>query len=212
MLKINFRTTIRNMKKNSVFTLSLLSFFVIALLPACNWQVDYSKYTTTLDSLITEVKLVSSYLDTINAEDLEEMKDSAEERLNYIQKNFVGDMRKDIGLAAGNYKIEVEYLEKTAELIEKSKEEAPITLEQLANLKKTLTENATEDAAGNKIDEEYVKKAIGRETEEAGKLIKAKEILSKDIKQAKERYMLQSPKIQYWVDSIPELKGPKEKK
>jgi uncharacterized protein YdiU (UPF0061 family) len=189
-----------------------MSLSAMALLPSCNWQTDYTPYIITVDSLIKEVQSVNSYLDSVSVSDISQMRDSTEMRLDYIQKNYVGEMRKDIGLAASNYKTTFKLIKNNLELVEKSKEEAPKTILQLTNLKKTMDEKATEDAVGNKIDEAYVKKAIGRETEEAGKLIKAKEILSKDLVKAKERYTLQSPKIQYWVDSIPELKAPKQTK
>ncbi|MFN0032558.1 MAG: hypothetical protein ACKVOR_10400 [Flavobacteriales bacterium] len=133
------------------------------------------------------------------------MRKTIEVHLDYIQKNFVGEMRADIGQHASRYKTTRKLLEQTSEEISRGMEETKYTLQQLANLKQALMEQATHDAQGNPMDETYVKKAIGRETEEAGKLIKSSKLLPENVTKAKRFFLEQSPKIQFWVDSIPAI-------
>ncbi len=193
------------MKALRLVSLVVLTLGASVFLPSCEFQKDHTRYIQLLDSLTARVDSAAKNFAAMDADTLKAMQGTIEGHLDYIQKNFVGAMRQDIAAATSQYKTTRKMLEQTATQIELGREEAVVTLQQLAQLKQALVEKATHDAAGNKMNNEYVQKAIGRETEEAGKLIKGRPQLEANAKKAKEKFLLQSPQIHYWVDSIPAL-------
>ncbi len=183
----------------------LLTLCSTVVFDSCNFNKDYSGEIHRLDSLVTSLDSAANIFAQVNVDTLKAMQTTTESQLAYIQKNFVGEMRRDIAAVAGEYKVNRKLLEQTAEKIESGRKETLFTKEQLTHLKQAIVEKATHDAAGNKMDQKYILKALGRERQEAGMLLKGKTVLPENARKAKEKFLLLYPKMQFWVDSIPAL-------
>ena len=177
--------------------------FFMAMLVACSPGGDYKKEISELDSLILRVDSVPSAISKFNADSLSAMAKTITGQLDYIQNNFVGEMRLDIAKVTGECRIARKALKTAAEQISDTGVQCALTKKQLADLKQALAEGATHDAAGNKMDDSYVQKALAREREEAGKLIKARILLETSVPTAREKFLKYQEKMQHWVDSIP---------
>ncbi|MFM9984861.1 MAG: hypothetical protein ACKVOK_06475 [Flavobacteriales bacterium] len=182
---------------------SIFSIILLAVVVACNTGGNYKKEISELDSLMVRVDSVPSAISHFNADSLSAMAKTITSQLDYIQNNFVGEMRLDIAKVTGECRIARKALKTAAEQISETGVQCAITKKQLADLKQALAEGATHDAAGNKMDDSYVQKALAREREEAGKLIKARILLEESVPTAKEKFLKYQEKMQHWVDSIP---------
>lgn len=181
----------------------LISVSFLLLLNACNQSNHYKKEIAELDSLIVRVDSMPDLMSRFKPDSLSAMANTLTSQLEYIQDNFVGEMRLDIAKVTGECRIARKALKTAAEQIAETGSQCIITKKQLADLKQALAEGATHDASGNKMDDSYVQKALAREREEAGKLIKARILIDASVPVAKEKFLKYQEKMQFWVDSIP---------
>lgn len=179
----------------------LLSVAVICF--SCSNNSNYATEIAQIDSLLVRIDSIPAAIQPFNADSLSVMAGEISGQLDYIQDNFEGEMRLDIAKVTGECRITRKALKNAAEQISQMGVECARTKKQLMDLKQALQEGATHDAAGNKMDASYVQKALARELEEAGKLIKARNLLEENVPKAKEKYLRHKDKMQFWVDSIP---------
>lgn len=186
-----------------------LFFFVILFsLAACNTGGNYTREIASIDSLLIRVDSVPAAMGKYQADSLSKMANTITSQLEYIQDNFVGEMRLDIAKVTGECRIARKALKTAAEQISETGTQVEITRKQLSDLRQALAEGATHDAAGNKMDASYVQKALAREMEEAGKLIKARNLIETNVPTATEKFLKYQDKLKFWVDSIPAKTAP----
>jgi len=132
--------------------------------------------------------------------------DSVIIHLAYIQNNYRGIMKKEMAEVLRTYR----NIPKALPVIYKNDSQINYDISfsknQLNELKQSLTSKATNDAAGNSIDQSYVQIATDKEE----KSIKR---LKEDMKQNRNlhvsvnsRYLDLYPTVRNWVDSLPNKK------
>ena len=77
-----------------------------------------------------------------------------------------------------------------------------VSREQLASLKKALSENATHDAVGNEINDEYLKKQIQQEKTINASLVKEIEFIIEKSDSINNRFDRHYSQAKFWCDSI----------
>jgi hypothetical protein len=180
-----------------VFATILFSLF------SCNPGGNYKKEISELDSLIVRIDSIPAIMGHYNTDTLSAMASVMSTQMDYIQDNFVGEMRLDIAKVTGEWKIARKALKTAANQISETGTQCAMAKKQLSDLKQALEEGATHDAAGNKMDDSYVQKAMAKEREEAGKLIRARNLIESSVPTAKEKFLKYQEKMQFWADSIP---------
>lgn len=180
----------------------LIPVVVICTLPACK-HADYSKQIHDLDSLHHALTDASERYATLDVADLGAKVDSVNRHLDYIQKNYVGYQREDMGLALSHYRKVKKMIPDIASAHDRIQSEIQLTLQQVQALSQALKDGATHDSAGNKMTEDYLDKACVTETKKASELVKQlKELLVRAPK-ADSIYQVHYPRVRFWVDSIP---------
>jgi len=184
----------------------LCCFALIGILSSCHFNTDYSRQIRTIDSLSNSLNTASAeYQSVISSADTT-WSDSVIIHLAYIQNNYRGIMKKEMAEVLRTYR----NIPKALPVIYKNDSQINYDISfsknQLNELKQSLTSKATNDAAGNSIDQSYVQIATDKEE----KSIKR---LKEDMKQNRNlhvsvnsRYLDLYPTVRNWVDSLPNKK------
>ncbi|MDZ4824490.1 MAG: hypothetical protein SH856_13605 [Flavobacteriales bacterium] len=130
--------------------------------------------------------------------------DSVMADLKYIEENYEGNMREDLGKLFSDYRTIIKLLPDFNKRYNRTEKEIEATKIQLTNLKIALAKGATQDSAGNKITQGYVQKAFGEEKMMAESLIGEMIILTERSATLAERYDSLRPLVKFYVDSIPQ--------
>ena len=163
---------------------------------------DRTEYVKQIDSISNVLENVAGPYEKLNLEELESIVDTVEKQIDFIKGNFKGEMNKEMAIELGEYEEIEEFIPELGEREENIENGLKVSREQLSSLKKALIENATHDAVGNEINDEYIKKQIQQEKTINAALIREIEFMiekSEAVNKTFERHYTQT---KFWCDSI----------
>lgn len=163
---------------------------------------DRSEYVKQIDSISNSLEAAAANYEKINLEELEAKVDTVEKQIDFIKANFKGDMKKSMAIDLGEYEEIEEFIPELGEREENIANGLKVSREQLASLKKALTENATHDAVGNEINEDYIKKQLQQEKTINATLVKEIEFVVQQSSSVIKTFERHYPQTKIWCDSI----------
>ncbi len=163
---------------------------------------DRTEYVKQIDSISNTLETAAANYEKLNFEELESKIDTVEKQIDFIKANFKGEMKKSMAIDLGEYEEIEEYIPELGKREENISNGLTVSREQLSALKKALVENATHDAVGNEINDEYIKKQIQQEKTINATLVREIEfILDKSIAVQK-TFDRHYSETKVWCDSI----------
>jgi hypothetical protein len=185
------------------FTRLFLFSLLVINLESCEPHGDFSVESKSLDSLSVSLDSAALHLRSFEGAAWSGVADTIDKHLDYIQKNYRGDMRKDIAAVLSDYRNNKKLATKMSTRLKDINTEIGVSKKQLSDLVQALKDGATHDAQGNKMNDEYVKNAINAEKETAGSLIKEVRLMSENAQNLNTSFNELYPQVKHWVDSIP---------
>lgn len=183
---------------------TIFSILVLAL--ALSFQSctppDRSEYVKQIDSISNALETVVLNYEKINLEELESKVDTVEKQIDFIKANFKGEMKKSIAIELGEYEEIEEFIPELGEREENIENGIKVSREQLSALKKALMENATHDAVGNEINDDYIKKQIQQEKTINATLVKEIEFVIQKSEAVNECFEKHYSETKLLCDSI----------
>jgi hypothetical protein len=181
----------------------IIGSLLLVNLTSCETHGDFSKESRSLDSLRISLDSTALHLGSFDGMAWSGVADTINKHLDYVQKNYRGDMRKDIAAVLSAYRTNMKLATKMSKRLKEVNSEIAVSKKQMADLLQALKDEATHDAAGNKMNDEYVKKAINTEKETAGNLISEVQLMVENAQRLDTSYNQFYPQVKHWVDSIP---------
>lgn len=175
---------------------------------SCNTASDYSKEISKLDSLHVLIVQIEPEFRTIDKSKIVPIADSVMNDLKYIEENYEGYMREDLGKLFSQYRTITKLLPDFDKKFNSAESEIETTKMQLARLSEALKNKATHDSAGNRMTDEYVRNAVAAETMMAESLISTMKYMTERSATMTERYDSLRPLVKFYVDSIPQKTRP----
>jgi hypothetical protein len=111
-------------------------------------------------------------------------------------------MKKSIAFELGTYRSIRKIIPEFGKRRETIASGLTVSREQLGSLKKALSENATHDAVGNEINDEYLKKQIQQEKTINASLVKEIEFIVQKSDSIENRFARHYNQAKFWCDSI----------
>lgn len=163
---------------------------------------DRTGYVKQIDSISNVLENVAGPYEKLNLDELQAKVDTVNKHLDFIHDNYKGDMKKSIAFELVSYRT----IRKIIPEFEKRRETIAngltVSREQLTSLKKALSENATHDAVGNEINDEYLKKQIQQEKTINASLVKEIEFVVQKSDSIDNRFARYYTQVKFWCDSI----------
>jgi len=163
---------------------------------------DRTEYVKQIDSISNALENVAGPYEKLNLDELQAKVDTVNKHLDYIHENYKGDMKKGIALELMSYRSIRKLIPEFGKRRETIGNGLTVSREQLASLKKALSENATHDAVGNEINEEYLKKQIQQEKTINASLVKEIEFVVQKSDSINNRFARHYNQAKFWCDSI----------
>ncbi len=190
------------MTQKHIRTFALAIVVMISLaIHSCQPKQDHSSAIVLVDSLIHELEKQAADMNAISILN-ERPIDSANIRLQYVQENFVGTMKKDMALDlsayASTYRAEL-FMKQQLDTLEIQSDSI---LSELKSLKQALSEKATHDKNNNEITTDYVSKTLAMEMQNVSSLKEEIADIIIDEEKLREKLNFRAPKVQHWMDSI----------
>jgi len=163
---------------------------------------DRSKYVQQLDSLSTALENTAQKYEALQLDQVQARIDSVNMHLEYIQSNYQGDMKKDMSFELSEYRSIRKLIPELGNKREEISNNLTISRNQITDLKKAISENATHDAVGNEMNDAYYKKIIAQEIKANKDLVGKMEFIVSRTDSVYNRYNRHYTQVKYWVDSI----------
>ena len=183
----------------------LLYFFIASALVlsmhSCT-PPDRTEYVKQIDSISNALESVALSYEQLNLDELQAKVDTVNKHLDFIQANYKGEMKKSIAFELVSYRSIRKLIPEFGKRRENIANGLTVSREQLASLKKALNENATHDAVGNEINDEYLKKQIQQEKTINSTLVKEIEFVVQKSDSISNRFARHYSQAKFWCDSI----------
>ena len=183
----------------------ILYFFMVSALllslHSCT-PPDRTDYVKQIDSISNVLENAAGPYEKLNLDELQAKVDTVNKHLDFIQDNYKGDMKKSIAFELGTYRSIRKIIPEFGKRRETIASGLTVSREQLASLKKALSENATHDAVGNEINDEYLKKQIQQEKTINASLVKEIEFIVQKSDSIENRFARHYNQAKFWCDSI----------
>lgn len=163
---------------------------------------DRTEYVKQIDSISNALENAAGPYEKLNLDELQAKVDTVNKHLDFIQENYKGDMKKSIAFELVSYRSIRKLIPEFGKRRENIANELLVSREQLSALKKALSENATHDAVGNEINEEYLKKQIQQEKTVNATLVKEIEFVTQKSDSINNRFARHYTQAKFWCDSI----------
>ena len=163
---------------------------------------DRTEYVKQIDSISNALENVAGPYEKLNLDELQAKVDTVNKHLDFIHENYKGDMKKSIAFELVSYRSIRKLIPEFGKRRENIANELTVSREQLASLKKALSENATHDAVGNEINDEYLKKQIQQEKTINASLVKEIEFVIQKSDSINNRFARHYNQAKFWCDSI----------
>lgn len=186
-------------------TMRILYFFLASALVlsmhSCT-PPDRTEYVKQIDSISNALENVAGSYEKLNLNELQAKVDTVNMHLDFIQANYEGDMKKSIAFELTDYRSIRKIIPEFGKRRENIANGLAVSREQLSSLKKALSENATHDAVGNEINDEYLKKQIQQEKTINSALVKEIEFIVQKSDSINNRFARHYSQVKFWCDSI----------
>lgn len=163
---------------------------------------DRTEYVKQIDSISNALENVAGSYEKLNLNELQAKVDTVNMHLDFIQANYKGEMKKSIAFELTDYRSIRKIIPDFGNRRENIANGLTISREQLTSLKKALSENATHDAVGNEINDEYLKKQIQQEKTINSALVKEIEFIVQKSDSINNRFARHYNQVKFWCDSI----------
>lgn len=163
---------------------------------------DRTEYVKQVDSISNALESVALSYEKLNLDELQAKVDTVNKHLDYIQANYKGDMKKSIAFELTAYRSVRKLIPDFGKRRENIANGLTVSREQLSSLKKALSENATHDAVGNEINDDYLKKQIQQEKTINAALVKEIEFINQKSDSINNRFARYYNQVKFWCDSI----------
>jgi len=163
---------------------------------------DRTEYVKQIDSISNALENVAGPYEKLNLDELQAKIDTVSKHLDFIQEKYKGDMRKGIALELMSYRSIRKLIPEFGKRRETIANGLTVSREQLTSLKKALSENATHDAVGNEINDEYLKKQIQQEKTINASLVKEIAFVIEKSDSIDNRFARHYNQAKFWCDSI----------
>ena len=163
---------------------------------------DRTEYVKQVDSISNALESVALSYEKLNLDELQAKVDTVNKHLDYIQENYKGDMKKSIAFELTAYRSIRKLIPEFGKRRENIANGLSVSREQLSSLKKALNENATHDAVGNEINDDYLKKQIQQEKTINAALVKEIEFINQKSDSINNRFARYYNQVKFWCDSI----------
>jgi len=163
---------------------------------------DRTEYVKQIDSISNALESVALSYEQLNLDELQAKVDTVNKHLDFIQANYRGEMKKSIAFELVSYRSIRKLIPEFGKRRENIANGLTVSREQLASLKKALNENATHDAVGNEINDEYLKKQIQQEKTINSTLVKEIEFVVQKSDSINNRFARHYSQTKFWCDSI----------
>jgi len=163
---------------------------------------DRTEYVKQVDSISNALENIATSYEKINLDELQAKVDTVNKHLDFIHDKYKGDMKKGMALELVSYRSIRKLIPEFGKRRENIANGLTVSREQLSSLKKALSENATHDAVGNEINDEYLKKQIQQEKTINATLIKEMEFVILKSDSINNRFARHYNQAKYWCDSI----------
>jgi hypothetical protein len=186
-------------------TMRLLYFFLgsalVLSMHSCT-PPDRTEYVKQIDSISNALENVAGSYEKLNLNELQAKVDTVNKHLDFIQANYKGDMKKSIAFELTDYRSVRKLIPEFGKRRENIANGLTVSREQLSSLKKAMSENATHDAVGNEINDEYLKKQIQQEKTINSALVKEIEFIVQKSDSINNRFARHYNQVKFWCDSI----------
>lgn len=186
-------------------TMRILYFFlasaIVLSVHSCT-PPDRTEYVKQIDSISNALESVAVSYEKLNLDDLQSKVDTVNKHLNFIQANYKGEMKKSIAFELTDYRSIRKIIPEFGKRRENIANGITVSREQLSSLKKALSENATHDAVGNEINDDYLKKQIQQEKTINSALVKEIEFVVQKSDSINNRFARHYNQVKFWCDSI----------
>ena len=163
---------------------------------------DRTEYVKQIDSISNALETVAGSYEKLNLDELQNKVDTVNKHLDFIHENYKGDMKKSIAFELVEYRSIRKLIPEFGKRRENIANGLTVSREQLSLLKKALNENATHDAVGNEINDEYLKKQIQQEKTINAALVKEIEFVLQKSDSINNRFGRHYNQAKFWCDSI----------
>ncbi len=163
---------------------------------------DRTEYVKQIDSISNALENVAIPYEKLNLDELQAKVDTVNKHLDFIQANYKGDMKKSIAFELVEYRSIRKLIPELGKRRENITNGLTVSREQLSTLKKALGENATHDAVGNEINDEYLKKQIQQEKTINAALVKEIAFVVQKSDSINNRFARHYYQAKFWCDSI----------
>lgn len=180
---------------------SILICGILVSLHSCT-PPDRTEYVKQIDSISNALENVAGPYEKLNLDELQAKVDTVNKHLDFIQENYKGDMKKSIAFELVEYRSIRKLIPDFGKRRENIANGLTVSREQLASLKKALAENATHDAVGNEINDDYLKKQIQQEKTINATLVKEIAFVNQKSDSIINRFGRHYAQAKYWCDSI----------
>ena len=186
-------------------TMRILYFFLasalVLSLHSCT-PPDRTEYVKQIDSISNALENVAVPYEKLNLDELQAKVDTVNKHLDFIQEKYKGDMKKSIAFELVEYRSIRKLIPEFGKRRENITNGLSVSREQLSTLKKALVENATHDAVGNEINDEYLKKQIQQEKTINAALVKEIAFVVQKSDSINNRFARHYNQAKFWCDSI----------
>jgi hypothetical protein len=186
-------------------TMRILYFFLASALVlsmhSCT-PPDRTEYVKQIDSISNALENVAVPYEKLNLDELQAKVDTVNKHLDFIQEKYKGDMKKSIAFELVEYRSIRKLIPEFGKRRENITNGLSVSREQLSTLKKALVENATHDAVGNEINDEYLKKQIQQEKTINAALVKEIAFVVQKSDSINNRFARHYNQAKFWCDSI----------
>ena len=186
-------------------TMRILYFFLasalVLSLHSCT-PPDRTEYVKQIDSISNALENVAVPYEKLNLDELQAKVDTVNKQLDFIQEKYKGDMKKSIAFELVEYRSIRKLIPEFGKRRENITNGLSVSREQLSTLKKALVENATHDAVGNEINDEYLKKQIQQEKTINAALVKEIAFVVQKSDSINNRFARHYNQAKFWCDSI----------
>jgi hypothetical protein len=175
---------------------------VMAMLIACDPAEKYKEEIASIDTALMQVDSAQTLFENMPFDTLNALFAKVKEDMAFVQENYKGEMPLEQGVIFSRYRDVPNNLKHLSDQVEGIQKGIGLSKDQLNNLKAAILEGANRDAAGNSINEGYIKKNVNTETKLAADLVKQMKKMSEKGEKAFEDYQTYYPQVKGVLDSL----------
>lgn len=166
---------------------------------------DYTEHIAEIDRQIVKLDEAHLKFAALPIDSMSSLGRKVEQDMKLVSKKFEGDMPLEKAIPINDYRGIKSLVKKTKPLIANAEVEIPEVRNQLVLLRKALTDKATRDAKGARINSEYVATALQNEKMAADFAITQVDDIEHRVNDVFARFEDFYPKVQQFLDSLRNL-------